>query len=216
MQIELSQIDAFVAAAHKAGRYGLVTCSSGNLSWRVAADTVLLSASRSWLAELTPEQVAVCELSSGALLNDAKPTCESVFHRGILNARPEVNVVLHFQSPFATAIACGDPAQYDYNIIIEVPAYLGPPAVVDYLPPGSRELADAVTAAFTGSAGVSPASTQMAILKNHGLVTVGKTFDDALQKAVFFELACRILLTNPDATPLDETAINHLKSLGQA
>ena len=112
MQTDASQIDAFVAAAHKAGRYGLVTCSSGNLSRRVTADRLMLSASRSWLAELTPQQVAVCELSSGNVLNDVKPTVESVFHRGILKARPEVNVVLHFQSPYATAIACGQPEQY--------------------------------------------------------------------------------------------------------
>ena len=56
----------------------------------------------------------------------------------------------------------------------------------------------------------------MAFLKNHGLVTVGKNFDDAIQKAVFFELACRILLTNPDTKPMDETAVKHLRSLGQA
>jgi ribulose-5-phosphate 4-epimerase/fuculose-1-phosphate aldolase len=210
MQIDTSKLDAFVAAAHKAAQYGLVTCSSGNLSWRVGADTVFLSASQSWLAELTGEQVAVCELSSGTVLNNVKPTCESVFHRGILNARPEVNVVLHFQSSYATAIACGQPEKYDYNVIIEVPVYIGLPAVVEYLPPGSKELADAVIAAFADE------TTQMAILKKHGLVTVGKEFDDAIQKAVFFELACRILLTNPNAKPLDETAVNHLKRLGQA
>ena len=133
-----------------------------------------------------------------------------MFHRGILKARPEVNVVLHFQSPYATAIACGQPEQYNFNVIIEVPAYIGTPAVVNYLPPGSQELAEAVTGAFADG------TTQMAILKNHGLVTVGKDFDDAIQKAVFFELACRILLTNSKTKPIDEAAIEQLRSLGQA
>jgi len=210
MQIETSQIDMFVAAAHKAGRYGLVTCSSGNLSWRASVDMVLLSASRSWLAELTPGQVVVCELGSGNVLNDVKPTVESSFHLGILRIRPEVNVVLHFQSPYATAIACGEPEQYNYNVIIEVPAYIGAPAVVEYLPPGSQGLADAVINAFADG------TTQMAFLKNHGLVTIGKNFDDAIQKAVFFELACQILLTHPDAKVLDPAAVDNLKALGQA
>lgn len=210
MQIETSKLDAFVTAAHKAARHGLVTCSSGNLSWRVGTDTVLLSASQSWLAELTAEQVAVCELSSGTVLNNVKPTCESVFHQGILNARPKMDVVLHFQSSYATAIACGEPEKYNYNVIIEVPVYIGVPAVVEYLPPGSQELADVVISAFADG------KTQMAILKNHGLVTVGKNFDDAIQKATFFELACKILLTNHNVKPLDKEAIEHLQDLSQA
>ena len=210
MQIEASTFDAFVAAVHKAGQYGLVTCSSGNLSWRIGADTVLLSGSQSWLGELTAEQVSVCEASTGRSVNGVKPTCESVFHLGILNVRPEADVVLHFQTPYATAIACGRPEKYDYNVIIEIPAYIGRPQVVEYLSPGSQELADAVVDAFADG------KTQMAILKNHGLVTIGKNFDDAIQKGVFFELACRILLTNPEAKALDKAAVEKLRTLGQA
>ncbi|MCP4450834.1 MAG: hypothetical protein GY809_05190 [Planctomycetes bacterium] len=60
--------------------------------------------------------------------------------------------------------------------------------MVDYLPPGSNELAGAV----------------------------GKTFDDAIQKAVSFERACYIRLTNPDARPLDFVAVNQLRDLGKA
>lgn len=209
MQIDHSMFTAFVDAAHKVSRYGLLQCSSGNLSCRVRADAVLLSASQSWLGELTAQQVAVCGLSTGKCDNNVKPTVESSFHLGILRARPEVNVVLHYQSPYATAIACGRPDQYNYNVIIEVPIYIGTPAVVKYHPPGSPELADAVINVFAD--GVA----KMAFLENHGLVTVGKNFDDAIQKATFFELACRILLTNPDAKPLDEAAVKHLRSLGQ-
>ena len=54
------------------------------------------------------------------------------------------------------------------------------------------------------------------ILKNHGLVTVGKTFDDAIQKATFFEQACHICLTNPEAKPLDITVVDRLRELGKA
>lgn len=35
-------------------------------------------------------------------------------------------------------------------------------------------------------------------------------FNDAIQKAVFFELACRILLTGPNARPLDADAVKQL------
>jgi ribulose-5-phosphate 4-epimerase/fuculose-1-phosphate aldolase len=210
MKIDDLKYEAFVAAAHKVAQYGLVQCSSGNLSWRVGPDEAMLSASGAWLAELTSKQITLCRLSSGECLNDAKPTCEAGFHLGILKACPDVNVVLHFQSPYATALACGDPGKYNLNFTIEVPVYIGDAAVVEYLPPGSKELADAVVDALTGK------NTQMAILKNHGLVTVGKTFDDVIQKATFFEQTCHICLTNPDATPLDPDAVAYLKTLGNA
>jgi ribulose-5-phosphate 4-epimerase/fuculose-1-phosphate aldolase len=64
-----STITAFVQACHKAAEYGLVSCSSGNMSWRVEPDTALLLTSGAWLAELTPEQVAMCSVSTGRTLN---------------------------------------------------------------------------------------------------------------------------------------------------
>ena len=199
-------LTAFVQACHKVAQYDLISCSSGNLSWRIEPDTALLSASGAWLAELTPEQVAACDIDTGRCINGKVPTCESVFHLGILKTRPEMTVVLHFQSPFATAIACGDLENLDFNVIIEVPLYIGAVATVPYLPPGSAELAQAVVDAFKNP------QTHMAILKNHGMVTVGKDFDDAIQKAVFFELACRILLTNPKAKLLDAETVKQLRS----
>jgi ribulose-5-phosphate 4-epimerase/fuculose-1-phosphate aldolase len=58
--------------------------------------------------------------------------------------------------------------------------------VLPYLTPGSKRLADAVTRAMTRH--------DLAMLRNHGQVVVGETFDDAFQKAVFFELVCEIIV----------------------
>lgn len=203
-------VNKFVAACHKVAEYGLVSCSSGNLSRRVEPDTALLTASGSWLGELTAEQVAVCDINTGQCINGKTPTCESVYHLGILKNRPEVNVVLHFQSPYATAISCGEPEEINFNMTIEVPVYIGDPAVVEYLPPGPGQLAQAVIDAFKDT------QTHLAVLKNHGLVSIGKDYNDAIQKAVFFEMACRIILTNPNAKPLDDDAVKQLRKTSLA
>ena len=208
MPEDKSTITAFVRACHKVAEYGLVSCSSGNLSWRVEPDTVLLSASGAWLAELTQDQVAACDITTGHCSNGKIPTCESVFHLGILKNRPEMNVVLHFQSPYAAAIACGETDGLDFNMTIEVPVYIGTPAVVPYLPPGSNELAEAVVDALKDP------QTHVAILKNHGLVSVGTDFNDAIQKAVFFEMACHIILAHPNAKPLDADSVKQLRKDG--
>lgn len=175
----------FIKAAHKAAALNLMKCSSGNLSCRVDDDVVLLSKTGSWLSEITEEEISVCTISGGEILNKVKPTVENIFHRGILKNRPEMNVVLHFQSPNATTIACSSVKYFNFNIIAEIPLYIGEVGIVPYLVPGSPKLAEAVIEAGKKNG--------LIIMKSHGLVTMGKDFNDAIQKACFFELACDIL-----------------------
>lgn len=180
------QIEKFISEAHRVGDAGLTVCSSGNISWRVG-DEVLLSGTGSWVPSLPKEKVAVCKLETGEVLNGVKPTMENGFHLGVLRARPDVNVVLHFQSPYATAVACMKELPDDYNVTAEVPCHVGSSIpVVPYYRPGSKELADAVIAAMKEHNSV--------LLRKHGQVVCGKDFDEAFERAMFFEMACRIIL----------------------
>ncbi len=203
MQDITGKTEAFVKACHKLGDFDLVKCSSGNMSWRLDDNNAMVSVSGAWLAEITAEQVSVCNIKDGTCVSGPAATIESEFHLGILRQNREVNVVLHFQSPYATAIACGDPASYNYNVITEVPAYIGAPAIVEYILPGSSELAQAVISAMKNA--------KMAILRNHGLVTVGKDFNEAIERACFFELACRILLCQDNPKFLDDKQVEALR-----
>ena len=182
--IEKSHIEEFVRQARRAGAAGLTTCSSGNLSWRIG-DEALVSGTGSWLPELVEEKVSICKVATGEVQNGIKPSMESVFHLGIMRNRPDVNVVLHFQSPYATLLACSKDRPESINVTAEVPLYVG--RVIPQIPflrPGSPELAEAVVEAM---------KTRNTIqLLKHGQVVVGKDFNDAYQRAMFFEMACRL------------------------
>jgi ribulose-5-phosphate 4-epimerase/fuculose-1-phosphate aldolase len=180
------RIGEFVEACRRVAAEGLVRVSSGNLSWRLGDGRVLLTGGGTWLGEITEPEVAVCRLEDGAVLNRVRPSAELGFHLGILRARPDVNVVLHFQTPCATAIGCMDGQPPSFYVIPEIPYYIGPVAFVPYLNPGTAELAQAVVEAMR--------SHNMAILRNHGEVTVAADFRRAIQNAAFFELACDIVL----------------------
>jgi ribulose-5-phosphate 4-epimerase/fuculose-1-phosphate aldolase len=204
MTDDRTQREALVAAARTCAAYGLVKCSSGNLSQRVDDGQMLISASRSWMAELTAEQVVRLRIEDGEVLAGPRPSVETRFHRGILQRRSELNVVLHFQSPFATTLACTDARQVNWHVLPEVPFYIGEVAVVPYLPPGSAELADAVVEAL--------ADHDLAVLTNHGLVVAGAEMDKTIQKAVFFELACEVIVRGgPAVVPLSPEAVEALK-----
>ncbi len=181
------QVSQFIQACGKVARYGLSLCSSGNLSWRVGTNEMLVKSNRAWMSEMKLENVARCRISDGKPLNGIKPSAEIGFHSGILRARPDVNVVLHFQSPYATAISCrkGKP---NFNIIPELPFYIGEVAYVPFYLPGSTRLATSVISAMK--------KHDIAVLRNHGQVTVGGSFNEAIQNAVFFEIACGAIVRN--------------------
>ena len=58
--------------------------------------------------------------------------------------------------------------------------------VVPYYRPGSKELAEGVISALKDHNSV--------LLKKHGQVVCGKDFDEAFERAMFFEMACRIII----------------------
>ena len=199
-------LEAFVAACRQAAARGLVRCSSGNLSRRLDETRFLATASRSWMATLTRAHVCLCRIADGTLLEGPRPTVEAGFHAGILRARADVHVVMHFQSPCATALACRPAGTVGYDVIPEIPFYIGPVARVPYLLPGSPELAAAVTAAMQ--------EHDLVIMTHHGLVTAAADYEHALQNAEFFELACDIILRNGNAAaPLPEKDVARLLML---
>jgi ribulose-5-phosphate 4-epimerase/fuculose-1-phosphate aldolase len=201
-----SMMEEFAAACRKAASYGLMRCSSGNMSRRVDRERILVKASRAWMAECTAEDVALCRLADGQSLNDKKPSVEIGFHTGILRQRDDVDVVLHFQTPSATTLACRrDLESIDFFAIPEVPYYIGKIGLIPYILPGSVRLATVVTQTMKDH--------NLAVLANHGMVTVGKDYDDAIQKAVFFELACEIILkAGVNLRALTDEAVKELKS----
>ena len=205
-EIPEATLDRFVEACHDVARHGLVRCSCGNLSMRVDKELFLVTATGSWMSNLTRDQVAVCRVEDGASVNDKKPSSETGFHAGILRSRPDVNVVLHFQTPCATTVACQPADNIDFSLIPEVPFYIGPVARVPYFTPGSEALATAVTQAMRDH--------DMVLLSNHGQVTAAGDFSHVLQNAEFFELACEIiLLGGKSITSLDSQAIEQLHLL---
>ncbi len=184
--ITQEQIEQFVAQAHRVGDAGLTICSSGNLSWRIG-DEALVSGTGSWVPTLTPDKVSVCRVENGEVLNGVKPSMESGFHLGVLRERPDVDIVLHFQSPYATAVACMTDIPKNFNVTAEVPCHVGSEIpVIPYFRPGSPELAEQVVMALK--------EHNSCLLRKHGQVVCGKTFDDVFQRAMFFEMACRIIV----------------------
>ena len=187
-------LNELIAAAGEVAKNGLVIGASGNLSYRIDDGLMVVTTASSSMSNLRPDQIAICRIADAGCINGTTPSKEIGFHAGILRERSEVNVVLHYQAPFATTIACLRREAPSFSVIPEIPYYIGEVPTVPYLTPGSRELAEAVTAALIDH--------ELAILINHGQVVVGTGFEQVIDRARHFELACQIILGAGDRVQL--------------
>ncbi len=187
IHIEEHFFKTFIETAHAVGgKYSL--CSSGNLSLRVNDSICLISKTGSWMQNITKQEISICNYKTEEILNGLKPSSEYKFHFGIFCERADVNAIIHSQPMYATTIACSKKRPSDYNITAEIPCYIGNVVEIPYTRPGSAELAKKVINALKDN--------QLALLLNHGIVTVGNTADEAFQRTCFFEMACRIIIQN--------------------
>lgn len=203
MTLQEGFFDEFLRQAHRYGADRLMLCSSGNLSWRLG-DVALLSATTSWVPALTRDKISVCRVADGEPLNGVRPSMESTFHLGILRERPDVSVVLHFQSEYATVVSCMAKKPTNFNVTAEVPCHVGTEIpVIPYLRPGSPALAQAVVSAMRTHNSI--------LLSKHGQVVCGKDFDEVYERATFFEMACRILVqSGGNVEPLTDAEVQDL------
>ncbi len=185
------RVEQLAAEAREAGREGLVVSTSGNFSVRLDRERFAISAARTRLAHLQPDELVVVDIAGSPRPRGAssessfRPSRETPMHRAVYAADPSVGSLLHCQSPFATLLACrGGPVDLDF--IPEYPVYVRKFATVPYLPPGSEQLATAVSDAF------SDPDVRVVQLGNHGQIVRGDSPPQCVERAVFFELACRI------------------------
>ena len=158
---------------------GLNKGTAGNLSVRYN-DGFLITPSGLPYEETYPADIVFMNFA-GESTGRRKASSEWRFHRDILASRPEVNVVLHAHSPFATSLAC---------LRMDIPAFHYMIAITGaksircghYATFGSQELSEHVVAALHGS--------QACLMANHGMIVLADDLKAALRLAIEVEGLC--------------------------
>lgn len=83
---------------------GWVPATSGNLSMRLDAERVLVTASGRHKGRLGPDDFLTVDLD-GRPLSPGKPSAETLLHTQIYAALPSADTVLHCHSPAATVLS---------------------------------------------------------------------------------------------------------------
>ena len=175
---EIELRNKLVTVARKVAQAGLVAGTWGNISARLDDKKVLITPSGISKEVLKPEDLLVVDLEGNVVKGNLKPSMETPMHTKIYAMRQDVNAVVHTHSPYATAFAiAGKPLPVltvDFASVIghEVP-------VTKYVRPGTKELAEEVVKTLGNRTAV--------LIKNHGVVAVGDTLDEAFSVALLIE-----------------------------
>jgi len=183
----------------------------GNVSAR-AGKSIWLTPSGYSMREIQPHNITVVDLQ-GRLIQGETPTKEANMHLGVLRARPDINVIFHLHGPYIiSATTLLEPGPDTLPPLTPGFIYYAfPLTMLPFRIPGSPTLAEDVTRAL--SAGDRASAV---FLQNHGLVTAGKDFPEALNIAEEIDEAARVyVLTGGTAPPLSVEDIDKIRSLRQ-
>lgn len=160
---------------------GLNQGTSGNLSHRVAEGMLITPTSMPY-DDMGPKDIVEMAFD-GTCSGRHRPSSEWRFHRDILKSRPDVNVVMHTHSTYATTLAVhGKP----------IPAFHYMVAVgggndircSPYACFGTQDLSDHALAALDGRLAC--------LLGHHGLIVLADTLEKALWRAVEVETLAKM------------------------
>lgn len=171
---------AIVDNCLKMNAIGINQGTSGNIGvrWR---DGMLITPSGVDYGKLTASNIVFMRfdgISEGPL----EPSSEWRFHAVIMQAKAEVNAVVHTHSAYCTAIAI---KRLDIPPLHYMIAAAGGPSIrcAPYATFGTQELADLALEALDGRSAC--------LLANHGMIATGPSLDKAMWLAVEVETLAR-------------------------
>lgn len=181
-------------------RAGMLAGTDGNLSARISKGNILVTKSGVAKGRLKSTDFVKVDLSGKVLGGKSRPSSEVSMHLTVYNERPDVGACVHSHAPFATSFAvAGIPLEK--NILPEVVLFVGDIPLIDYAPPGIGAISKAIKPFLKDN--------NAFLLRNHGLLTVGETIEEAFHRHETVEHFARILflakqLGNVNAIPDDD------------
>lgn len=189
--------EEMVSICRRMNTSGINQGTAGNLSVR-SGNGFLITPSSMPYDVMTPADVV--EMDFEGTYVGGRPSSEWRFHRDILKARDDIDVVLHCHSVYATTLACHHRTIPAFHYMTGV---AGGTTIrcARYATFGTQALSDAALEALEGRLAC--------LLGQHGQISLGKTLEAALWLAIEVETLSRVYvqalaLGEPPVLPDDE------------
>ena len=165
-------IDKIVTTAHHIYDRNMILGKAGNISiLDDNSEYMYITASGTDFKSLSHDDVLKVNINDLSYVSSGNkiPSMETNLHVGVYKKRSDVKSVVHVHSPYATAFAFSNKKLRQLEGFGEITGeYI---VEVDYFPPGSKKLARHASDALKNEDKI--------LLKDHGVITVGKDIDEA-------------------------------------
>jgi len=183
---------------------GVVSGTAGNMSLRDReTGYIVISPSGIPYPEVMAADVVVVD-TRGVIIDGArKPSSETPLHTMVYRERPRITAIVHTHSHYSTVVSCIRPELPP--ILTEAALVVGPRVpVTRYGLTGTDDLGQSVIEVLDDD-------VSAVILKNHGLLSFGQTFAEALIVAATVEAAAKVYIhalaanggNEPDLVPAE-------------
>lgn len=164
---------------------GMVAGTNGNISVRIDTDEILTSPLGASLGALDPEAVLKTNLAGEVIEGQGLVSVEYPLHLEVYRVRSDVRAVVHGHPATSTGMAAARLSMTE-PVLTEVLLGFGEIPLAEYAPPG--------TDAFPKSVSGLAEDHDAILLANHGVVTMGRTLDEACHRMEVVELVARSML----------------------
>ena len=163
--------EAILEAGRDGWLRGLFAGFNGNVSMR-QGERVVITATGSAKGHLSPRDLAVVELASGAPLSSVRASSELAVHLEIYRNQPRAAAIVHTHPPRLLSLSLREEKTLADLPLFEGRAFAARMTSIPAHPPGTPELGQAV--------GDASREFEAVFMDNHGLVCWGKTMTKAL------------------------------------
>jgi len=150
----------------------LTTSLGGNISMKID-DSILITPSQIDKNDIKAKDIAHLTTNGDILKSKHKISLETPMHIAIYNARSDVQVIIHAH-PFWCTVAAIWGLQIDTNVTDEAQFNIKKISFAKYYPMGTEDLANEIAEKIKYS--------DVVIMPNHGIVCVGKTLIETIEK----------------------------------
>lgn len=159
--------------------------NGGNISCRIGPDAFICTPTGVSKGFMTPDMMCMVDGKGNQTAGTWKRSSEITTHLAIYHSTPEAVSVCHAHPCHAGAFAIKG-LQPPPRLIPELEVFVGTVAMAEYKTPGSAEMAEVIKP-------LAP-KHQSIIMGNHGVITWGKSVEDAYFKMEITDAYCRTLI----------------------
>jgi L-fuculose-phosphate aldolase len=123
-------------------------------------------------------------IKTKVMIGKHKPSREWLMHKKIYD-NTDANAIVHCHSPYTLGVSISSKFK---KVIEEANINVGDPVIIDNIPSGSVELASNVSKCFEDN------RVRAVIIKNHGIVAIGKNLDKARSVVESLEEWSKVLM----------------------